>query len=143
MGDLQPKHATLVTERIKRHGSRDRPVTAPAAPDDRSTARAASPAKASVLRKSLSRRSPSGGNADSTRTSSGSVRQEFSLNLDTLAQPAHFDATQLELAPTEIDFDDTPIDLDLSFLALRINLTSQDCIRTPITLSLGDYSGIL
>eukprot|EP00041_Stephanoeca_diplocostata_P035693 m.1267989 g.1267989 ORF g.1267989 m.1267989 type:complete len:2057 (+) comp24744_c0_seq4:288-6458(+) len=113
MGDLQPKHATLVTERIKRHGSRDRPVTAPAAPDDRSTARAASPAKASVLRKSLSRRSPSGGNADSTRTSSGSVRQEFSLNLDTLAQPAHFDATQLELAPTEIDFDDTPIDLDL------------------------------
>lgn len=118
MGELQPKHASLVTERIKRHGSKDRPFTAPAsASDDRGTARAASPTKTNNQRKSIARRSPSGSSVPSVRSSSGSssgsLKQEFSLNLDALAQPAHFDATRLELAPTDIDFDDTPIDLDL------------------------------
>lgn len=100
IGELDDKSMSLVLERVKRSGKRTTTATGNSRPKPQIVVRrntaAASPSKMSPTRK------PKSG-----------VKQEFVLNLEGLNMPS-LNVDDLQLAPTEIEFDDTPIEISRS-----------------------------
>jgi len=108
MGALGDKNESLVAERIKRCG-RQVSAAAPTDPKTYKKSPSARPSTASTQRVAADGRAASAAHDTKTyrrRTVDAGVKQEFSLSADLFVQSAHFDGTNLDLAPTEIDFDD-------------------------------------
>ena len=105
LGTMDDKSTSLVLERVKRHGKR---TEVPAAANDAPAGPAAKHAIAK--RRPVSSR---GGSPKRPSSIKSDVKQEFALNMEGLNMP-HLDVGDLQLAPTDIEFDDTPIDISRS-----------------------------
>ena len=103
LGTMDDKSTSLVIERVKRHGKRTNPAA--------DTAAAGPTAKHAISkRRPVSSR---GGSPKRPSPVKSNVKQEFALNMEGLNMP-HLDVGDLQLAPTDIVFDETPIDISRS-----------------------------
>lgn len=109
IGSIGDKDESLVVERIKRCGRHGMAPPEPAAPTGRSPVRTKTHrvAPSSSNRGQEERPSRSATHdVEAPRRVDPGVKQEFSLSAEVFVQRTPFNGTQLELAPTDIDFDD-------------------------------------